>query len=81
MPFQGQPILIYCTSDTCELGEELYLQLEKNGFFEMKIYFPGWEGLAKAGAKPASGPDTWTTADSLAAMGRTPADGPEAEQP
>src|SRR5262245_32805323 len=25
MGFQGQPILIYCTSNTCELGEELYL--------------------------------------------------------
>lgn len=69
LPLQGMPILIYCTSETCELGEELYIQLERAGFFDMKIYFPGWEGLVKAGVPTRSGPDTWTAADAAALMG------------
>jgi hypothetical protein len=56
----GQPIAIYCTSLTCELGEELYIELERNQFFNMKIFFAGWEGIKKAGLPTASGPDTWT---------------------
>lgn len=59
-PLMGQPIAIYCTSLTCELGEELYIELERNQFFNMKIYFPGWEGIEKAGLPTVSGPDTWT---------------------
>lgn len=84
LPFQGQPILIYCTSPTCELGEELYLELEKAQFFGMKIYFPGWEGLSKAGVKTTTGPDRWTLADTQAALGQPTENAqppPEAQQP
>ena len=59
-PLMGQPIAIYCTSLTCELGEELYIELERNQFFSMKIFFPGWEGIQKAGLPTVGGPDTWT---------------------
>lgn len=60
---QGTEIFIYCTSSECELGEELYVLLEQNGFTGMKVYFPGWEGLKAAGVPVASGPDTWTGYD------------------
>lgn len=60
----GQPVIIYCTSDECTLGEELYLALESyNLFFDVKIYFPGWEGLQAANMPTVSGPDTWAPAE------------------
>lgn len=62
---QGQPIVIYCTSGDCELGEELYLALEPFGFTDMTIYFPGWEGILAAGWPTTAGPDTWTGYDDL----------------
>jgi hypothetical protein len=63
-PLMGQPIAIYCTSETCELGEELYLELERNQFFNMRIFFPGWEGIQKAGLPTVGGADAWS-GDSL----------------
>lgn len=59
-PLIGQPITIYCTSETCELGEELYIELERNQFFNMRIFFPGWEGIRKAGLPTVGGGDTWS---------------------
>lgn len=56
---QGQPIVLYCTSETCDLAEELYIALEALGFTDMKIYFGGWEGLLAAGMPTESGPDEW----------------------
>lgn len=57
---RGQSLVIYCTSEECELGEELYIALEPSQlFFDVKIYFPGWEGLQAAGMPVATGPDTW----------------------
>lgn len=56
----GQALVIYCTSDECELGEELYIALEPfNLFFDVRIFFPGWAGLQAAGMPVATGPDTW----------------------
>lgn len=55
----GQPMVLYCNSEKCELAEMLYLGLEKNGFSGMKIFFPGWEGIERAGLERVSGPDTW----------------------
>lgn len=61
-PLMGQPLVIYCTSETCTLGEELYILLEPNQFFStIRIYFPGWEGLQKAGLPAVAGPDDWAT--------------------
>ncbi|MBI5862953.1 MAG: rhodanese-like domain-containing protein [Planctomycetes bacterium] len=57
--FMGLPIAIYCTSEICELGEELYVELEKFGFSGIKIYFAGYEGLQKAGMPTIAGPDAW----------------------
>lgn len=57
---RGWPLVIYCTSDDCEFGEELFIALEPTGlFFDVKIYFPGWAGLQAAGMPVATGPDTW----------------------
>jgi len=63
MQLQGFPIVLYCTSLTCDFAEELYLDMERYGFFNMKIYFPGWEGILQAGLPTTSGPDTWTGFD------------------
>ncbi len=57
---QGQTIVLYCTSLTCELAEELYIAMESYGFSGMKIYFDGWEGIVEAQLPTASGPDVWT---------------------
>ena len=59
MQLVGQPIVLYCTSDHCELAEELYVALKPHGFEDMKIFFPGWEGIEKAGLPTRTGADTW----------------------
>lgn len=59
----GQQFVFYCTSETCELAEELFVALRPHGFTEVKIFFPGWEAIQKAGMPTISGPDTWTGFD------------------
>ncbi len=59
MPLLGQPFILYCTSDTCELAAELFILLEQNGFSEMRIFVPGWAGIEKSGLPTESGPDGW----------------------
>jgi rhodanese-related sulfurtransferase len=55
----GFPIVLYCTSRTCDFAEELYAVLEPYGFVEMKIFLEGWEGIQRAGLPTATGPDVW----------------------
>ena len=63
MQFQGYPIVLYCTSLTCDYAEDLYIEMEAYGFHGMKIFFPGWEGIKEAGLPTATGPDTWSGFD------------------
>ncbi len=73
MELQGYPIVLYCTSEICDYAEELYAGLTHYGFFDMKIYFPGWEGILAAGLPTTTGPDTWTGFD------QPPGDDPNGE--
>jgi len=59
MELQGLPVVLYCASEACEFAEELYTSLEAFGFTDIRIYFPGWEGIVKAGLPTTTGPDTW----------------------
>jgi rhodanese-related sulfurtransferase len=56
----GLPVVLYCTSETCDYAEELYAALQGFGFTDIWIYFPGWEGIVEAGLETTTGPDTWT---------------------
>lgn len=60
---QGLSVVLYCASETCEYAEELYVALAGLGFDDIRIYFPGWEGIVAAGLPTAAGPDTWTGFD------------------
>lgn len=54
---EGEPIVLYCTSLKCDLSEELYCDMQRMGFMNLKIYFPGWDdGIVKEGLPVASGP-------------------------
>ena len=59
MELVGLPLVLYCTSNTCEYAEELYETLTSYGFVDLWIYFPGWEGIVQAGLPTTTGPDTW----------------------
>jgi rhodanese-related sulfurtransferase len=59
----GMPVALYCTSITCDYAEELYTGMQSLGFFDIWIYFPGWEGIVEAGLETETGPDTWTSFD------------------
>lgn len=59
MNVSDRPVVIYCNSADCTLGEELYVVLEQNGFSDMKIYIDGWDGITKANLPTVSGPDIW----------------------
>jgi hypothetical protein len=79
MQLQGYPLVIYCTSSTCEFGDDLYIELERYGFFDIRIYFPGWEAITELGLPTATGPDTWTGFDDeFDAGGAYETDGAEA---
>lgn len=49
MSFLGQPIVLYCTSNECDLAEQLWEGLEAYGLTAQtippaaRIYFPGWQ--------------------------------------
>ena len=83
MPLMGQPIILYCTSDTCELAAELYILLEQNGFSEMRIFVPGWAGIEKAGLPTEAGSDGWQgfAPDPSEAGEETPSDAPAESEP
>ena len=59
----GAPIVLYCSSVTCDYAEDVYIVLEEYGFANMKIYFEGWEGILAANLPTETGPDTWTGFD------------------
>jgi rhodanese-related sulfurtransferase len=55
--FEAEPIVIYCTSLKCHLGEELYCILASYGFINLKLYLPGWDdGIVKEKLPVATGP-------------------------
>jgi hypothetical protein len=76
----GQQLVLYCTSLTCDLAEELVAELEKTGLgFErsnIRIYFHGWlDGIVARGLPTETGPDTWTGVEAFdPSMGLDPAD-------
>jgi len=49
--YRGSTFVLYCTSNQCDLSEEVYLAMIDAGFDPvlMHIYFPGWEGIQEAG--------------------------------
>lgn len=58
MPYLGQPIVIYCASETCDSAEILWKALRAWGFgSELRVFHPGWEGIVAAGLPTARGPD------------------------
>ena len=59
MDLQGLPVVLYCTSNSCDYAEDLYVALEEYGFTDIWIYFPGWAGIVEAGLETATGPDLW----------------------
>jgi len=60
-PLQGYTFALYCNSRTCDLAEDLFVELVANGFpREMMFIYPdGWEGIQAAGLPTTSGPDLW----------------------
>lgn len=46
---QDKKILIYCTSQLCDLGHELASLMQGFGYQNIFIYVPGWEGWVKNG--------------------------------
>jgi hypothetical protein len=79
MQLQGYPLVLYCNSATCDLAEELYVDLRDAGliplFPEVRIYFPGWASLEKTDLPKTSGADTWSGfAGAVAAEPNRPAD-------
>jgi rhodanese-related sulfurtransferase len=65
MQLQALPVVVYCGGPACDYAEELYLAVQDYGFMDIRIFFPGWEGILEAGLKTATGPDTWTGFDEL----------------
>lgn len=66
-----QELTLYCTSETCDMAEDLYIAIEERQLpFVMKIYTPGWEGIQKEGLSTAIGEDRWNgeDPDTLAAL-------------
>ncbi len=49
MPYVGQPVAVYCNTNSCTLAEELAVLLKPMGFAEIRIYFDGWDGIKAAG--------------------------------
>lgn len=58
---EGEPIVLYCSSLTCDMAEELYCEMQRAGFLNMKIFFPGWQdGILKHSLPVTSGtPDAY----------------------
>jgi rhodanese-related sulfurtransferase len=60
MSCQGQPIMLYCASTTCDSAEIVWNKLVNIGFEkkDLHVYHPGWEQMQKDGLPAATGPDT-----------------------
>jgi len=57
LPYQGQPIVLYCASADCESAEILWNVLVQYGFYDVRVYHPGFEGIEKEGLPTVAGPD------------------------
>jgi len=44
----GQLIIIYCNGPHCDSGDMLYEYLASQGFTNMRVFKPGWAGMASA---------------------------------
>ena len=53
--FEGARFVLYCSSDACDVSEEVYFAMQDAGFdpADLYIYFPGWEGIVEAGLATA----------------------------
>lgn len=59
-PYIGLPVVVYCSSDTCEDAEQLWQVLQSWGFsHEVRVFHPGWAGMVEAGLPMATGPDPY----------------------
>lgn len=58
----GQVLVLYCTSDECDLAEELLTELQRLGFdaTAVRLFVPGWAALEKTDLPRARGADAWT---------------------
>lgn len=66
LPLTGYRFVIYCTSLTCDLAEQVLVAMLDYGFNpdDLYLYPPGWQdGIVPNGLPTASGPDAWTPAD------------------
>ena len=55
----GLPLVLYCTSDKCDMAEEIFPILQGWGFTDIWIFFPGYAGILEAKLPTTTGPDTW----------------------
>ena len=53
----GCQFVLYCSSEACDLAEEVYFAMAHAGFepADLHVYFPGWEGIVEAGLETAEG--------------------------
>ncbi|TWT42121.1 Rhodanese-like domain protein [Phycisphaerae bacterium RAS1] len=69
--FRGLPIVLYCTSTSCHMAHDVLIALEQAGYFDLKIYIPGWDdGIVKFGLPIASGPEPMGAAPDSGGSGR-----------
>ena len=57
LPYQCQPIVLYCSSELCDSAEALWNVLYTYGFYEVRVYQPGYDGIEAAGLPTVTGPD------------------------
>ncbi len=60
LPYRGQPIVIYCSSEKCDTARILWNTLMECGFLhDVYVFHPGWVGIEAAGLPRGSGPDLY----------------------
>lgn len=58
LPYVGMPIILYCSSLTCESAKVLWHAMQRWGFGEeVRVYHEGYKGMIEAGLPTAMGPD------------------------
>lgn len=66
LPYRGQPIVLYCSSETCDSAETLWHALAAWGFsYEVRVFHPGWRGIEAAGLPTIRGPDLLAEGDDV----------------
>ena len=58
LPYQCQPIVLYCSSELCDSAEALWTVLHTYGFYEVRVYQPGYDGIEAEGLPTVAGSDT-----------------------